>query len=152
MNGAIANAVLAALAGSYGVSFADEGKDESGKRKERLGEQYKGDKHRGENREHGTQLLVFPSAWARAHSEWPPAYSGRMPHLGSGSARWSSTTALQMDRGQCRVEPGGLLMTPGPQPQEVEVAVYDVPRPGVVIDVRTFDARTGEMVRIVGAK
>jgi hypothetical protein len=32
------------------------------------------------------------------------------------------------------------------------VAVYDARRPGVVIDVGIFDARTGSMIRIVGAK
>jgi hypothetical protein len=43
-------------------------------------------------------------------------------------------------------------MTPGPRPQEVEVAVYDVRRPGVVVDVGIFDARTGSMIRVVGAR
>jgi hypothetical protein len=32
------------------------------------------------------------------------------------------------------------------------VAVYDQRRPGIVIDVGIFDARTGAMIRIVGNK
>ncbi|WP_425462819.1 hypothetical protein [Methylibium rhizosphaerae] len=54
--------------------------------------------------------------------------------------------------GHGRVEPGGWLITPGPQPREVEVSVYDPRRPGIVVDVGIFDARTGSMIRIVGAK
>ena len=53
-------------------------------------------------------------------------------------------------QGRRQVEPGGWLMSPGRQPQEVEVAVYDQRRPGVVIDVGIFDARTGSMIRIGG--
>jgi hypothetical protein len=34
----------------------------------------------------------------------------------------------------------------------VEVAVYDVRRPGIVIDVGIFDARTGSIIRVVGGK
>jgi hypothetical protein len=51
-----------------------------------------------------------------------------------------------------RVEPGGWLISPGPQPQEVKVAVYDARRPGIVIDIGIFDARTGSMIRVVGTK
>ena len=43
-------------------------------------------------------------------------------------------------------------MKPGPQPQEVEVAVYDARRPGTVVDVGIFDSRTGSIIRIVGTK
>jgi len=51
-----------------------------------------------------------------------------------------------------RVEPGGMLIRPGARPHEMEVAVYDPRRPGIVIDVGIFDANSGAMIRIIGAR
>lgn len=51
-----------------------------------------------------------------------------------------------------RVEPGGWVFSPGPRRQEIEVTVYDERRPGIVIDVGIFDARTGSLLRVTGAR
>ncbi|WP_343637322.1 hypothetical protein [Roseateles sp.] len=50
------------------------------------------------------------------------------------------------------VEPGGFLITPGQDPNSVEVAVYDKKRPGVVIARGMFDARTGGILRALDPK
>jgi|EndMetStandDraft_7_1072992.scaffolds.fasta_scaffold189580_2 hypothetical protein len=45
-----------------------------------------------------------------------------------------------------------LIRRPDADPQYVDVSVYDQRRPGVVLDVGIFDARTGAFVRIEGAR
>lgn len=55
-------------------------------------------------------------------------------------------------QGRPTVQPGGWMLSPGPQPGEVQAVVYDVRRPGVVIDAAIFDARTGTMLRISGGR
>ena len=80
----------------------------------------------------------------------PPAGECRIwyPDRPSGS----QPPPFKCDQARSQVEPGGWLMRPGPQPQEVEVAVYDSRRPGTVVDVGIFDSRTGSIIRIVGTK
>ncbi len=50
------------------------------------------------------------------------------------------------------VEPGGFLIVPGTDPNNVEVAVYDKKRPGVVIGRALFDTRTGGILRPLDPK
>jgi hypothetical protein len=45
-----------------------------------------------------------------------------------------------------------LMRRPDADPQYVDVSVYDQRRPGVVLDVGIFDARTGAFVRIEGSR
>lgn len=122
-------------------AVADEGKDESGQGKQRR-EEWK--QHEGRSYFHQHGYTRIPNGHLPPPGEcriwYPDRPAGQQP------------PPFKCGQARGRVEPGGWLFTPGPQPQEVEVAVYDARRPGVVIDVGIFDARTGSMIRIVGTK
>ena len=141
----------AALMVLFGLSVlgpavhADEGKDESGKGK---GKQ----QQREERKQQDERSSYFQQ---RGQSRIP---DGHLPPPGECRIWYPDRPAGQQPppfkcgEARGRVEPGGWLMSPGPRPQEVEVAVYDSRRPGVVVDIGIFDARTGSMIRIVGTK
>jgi len=117
-------------------AFADEGKDESGKGKQRQEERSSYFHQHGHTRIPNGHLPP-PDECRIWYPDRPAGH--QPPPFKCGEARG-------------RVEPGGWLIAPGSRSQEVEVSVYDPRRPGIVIDVGIFDARTGSMIRIVGAK
>lgn len=94
---------------SFGTAgFADEGKDESGKGKQRYEERKddhgKGESYRGEPRYEGREpsrrrQLLLPSAWLHPHSERSLAASRRVPHLVPRQAGRSSASAVQVRSG-----------------------------------------------------
>jgi hypothetical protein len=142
---------LIALAGMLAVSgsaLADEDKDESGK----------GDRRRDYNKRHddggrrGHDGSYFRQ---RGYDRIP---NGHLPPPGECRIWYPDRPAGQQPppfkcgEARRRVEPGGWMMRPGRRSEEVEVAVYDPRRPGVVIDVAIFDARSGSMIRIGAAK
>lgn len=142
-------AMMAALAGVMLLgtgAFADEGKDESGKGKD------KGKQASGDPKGYDANSSYFHRT---GNSRIP---NGHLPPPGECRIWYPDRPAGQQPppfkcgQARGRVEPGGWYMTPGSRPQEVEVSVYDPQRPGIVIDVGIFDARTGAMIRIVGAK
>lgn len=140
----------AALTALFGLSLlgtavdADEGKDESGKGRQQ--------QQRDDRKRHDEPSSYFHQ---RGHARIP---DGHLPPPGECRIWYPDWPAGQQPppfkcgEARRRVEPGGWLMTPGPRPHEVEVAVYDSHRPGVVVDIGIFDARTGSMIRIVGAR
>jgi hypothetical protein len=136
-------------------AFGDDKKDESGKGKERGEERQRHDEgKRGEDRKHGEHKRQDGSYFhQRGYTRIP---NGHLPPPGECRIWYPDRPAghqpppFKCGQGRRDVEPGGWLMTPGPQPQEVRVSVYDERRPGVVVDVGIFDARTGTMVRITG--
>lgn len=123
-------------------AFADEGKDESGKGKQQHEQRKPREGHSSYFHQHG-------------HTRIP---NGHLPPPGECRIWYPDRPAghqpppFKCDEARGRVEPGGWLLSPGPRPQEVEAAVYDARRPGIVIDVGIFDARTGSMIRVVGTK
>ncbi len=125
-------------------SMADEDKDESGKGKQR----YEQSDRRGGGGN---------GAYFRKHG-YTQIPNGHLPPPGECRIWYPDRPAghqpppFKCGKGRRAVEPGGWLMTPGPQPHEVEVAVYDPRRPGVVVDIAIFDARSGAMVRVTGSK
>jgi hypothetical protein len=140
----VASALIGLMTLGTSPCFADEGKDESGKGKQRFEERKRGDdRSRSAGsyfRRHGyTSIpnghLPPPGECRIWYPERPP---GQQPPPFKCGAR-------------ARVEPGGWLMSPGPRAEEVEVAVYDPRRPGIVIDVAIFDARSGSIVRVMGS-
>ncbi|MGR4871079.1 hypothetical protein ACIPRI_19705 [Variovorax sp. LARHSF232] len=134
--------VLAGLMVFGTGAFADEGKDESGKGKQR-GEERK--------RHEGNSSYFHQHGYTRIpKGHMPPPGECRIWYPDRPAGHQPPPFKCGQARG--RVEPGGWLITPGRQPQEIEVSVYDARRPGIVIDVGIFDARTGSMIRIVGSK
>lgn len=137
-------AALAAVMLLGAGAFADEGKDESGKGKAKQGD--------GDPKGYDGSSSYFNR---HGYSRIP---NGHLPPPGECRIWYPDRPAGQQPppfkcgQAQGRVEPGGWYMTPGSRPQEVEVSVYDPQRPGIVIDIGIFDARTGAMIRIVGAK
>jgi hypothetical protein len=146
----IKRAAVMTLAGvmAFGTgALADEGKDESGKGKERREERkrYDGKRHEGGSsyfHQHGHARIP--------NGHLPPPGECRIWYPDRPAGHQPPPFKCGQARGH--VEPGGWLITPGPQPQEVQVAVYDQRRPGIVIDVGIFDARTGSMIRVIGTK
>ena len=122
-------------------AWADEDKDESGKGK---GKGEHKDRHGGGHSQNFHGYSRIPNG------HLPPAGECRIwyPDRPAGH----QPPPFKCNDRRRNVEPGGWLIVPGPQPQEVRVDVYDPRRPGIVIDVGIFDARTGAMVRIVGTK
>lgn len=140
MNKRAAILTLAGLMALGAGALADEGKDESGKRKQG---------HEKPKRHEGGSSYFHQQGRTRIpNGHLPPPGECRIwyPDRPAGH----QPPPFKCDRAGGRVEPGGWLISPGSRPQEVEVAVYDRRRPGVVIDVAIFDARTGAMIRIVG--
>jgi hypothetical protein len=117
-------------------AFADEGKDESGKGKQR---------HEERKQRAGQSSYFHQHGYTRIpNGHLPPRGECRIwyPDRPAGH----QPPPFKCGQAGGRVEPGGWLISPGPQPQEVKVAVYDARRPGLVIDVGIFDARTGSMI------
>lgn len=134
--------VLAGLMALGTAAFADEGKDESGKGKQRSEERKRYEGNSSYFHQHGYTRIP--------NGHLPPPGECRIWYPDRPAGHQPPPFKCGQARGQ--VEPGGWLISPGPQPQEVEAVVYDARRPGVVIDVGIFDARTGSMIRIVGTK
>jgi len=141
----IKRAAAAAIAGLMVLgtgAFADEGKDESGKWKEKREEWQRHEEHSSYFHQYG--YTYIPSGHLPPPGEcriwYPDRPAGHQP------------PPFKCGGASGRVGPGGWLISPGPQPHEVEVAVYDMRRPGIVVDVGIFNARTGSMIRIVGTK
>lgn len=142
------------------ATYADPDKDESGHGKQRYEERKdRGDRkdredrkdRREERRERDDRSYFHQHRQTRIpNGHLPPPGECRIwyPDRPAGH----QPPPFRCDEARGRVEVGGWLISPGSRPQEVEVAVYDTRRPGIVIDVGIFDARTGSMVRIVGAK
>lgn len=123
-------------------AFADEGKDESGKGKQRQEERKPREVQGSYFHQHGYTRIP--------DGHVPPPGECRIWYPGRPAGR--QPPPFKCGQAHDRVEPGGWLISPGPGPQEIEVAVYDLRRPGVVVDVGIFDARTGGIIRVVGAK
>lgn len=123
-------------------AFADEGKEESGKGQQRQAERKQPEGQSSYFRQHGNARIP--------NGHMPPPGECRIWYPDRPAGHQPPPFKCSEARG--RVEPGGWLISPGPQRQELEVAVYDGRRPGIVIDVGIFDARTGSMIRVVGTK
>lgn len=145
-------AAVMALVGLIGLSagsFADEDKDESGKGWQKREE---GKERREERRQHEGGSTYFDQ---HGYNHIP---NGHLPPPGECRIWYPDRPAGHQPPpfkcGQARgpVEPGGWVIAPGPRPNEVEAWVYDARRPGIVIDVGIFDARTGSMIRVLGTK
>lgn len=154
------------------IAHADEGKDESGKGKqqheqrEREHDKREGrkDDARGEEwRKHG-QDREDRRAGRDGHGSYFHQHgytripNGHLPPPGECRIWYPDRPAghqpppFKCGRGHAAVQPGGWMLSPGPHPGEVQAVVYDMRRPGVVIDVAIFDARTGSMIRVTGVK
>ena len=145
----IATTALACLLalGSAAV-VADEGKDESGK-----GKRWREEGHRYETRGDGEGR----GSYFHRHG-YTRIPNGHLPPPGECRIWYPDRPAghqpppFKCGQGHARVEPGGWLLSPGPRPREVQAAVYDVQRPGIVVDIGIFDARTGSMIRVTGTR
>lgn len=140
--------------GGRKFEYKDEGRYEH---KERRGEyedrrggregrgEYQGRGHDGRRgswfHEHGYSNLGIPDGHLPPPGECRVWYPGR-------------PAGHQPPPGRCsrlsRSVPAGawLMRRPDRQPEYVDVTVYDQRRPGVVLNVGIFDARTGSFVRI----
>lgn len=156
MNTPIAVTTIAGLLLLGAGAHADEGKDESGKGKQRYEERF-------ERSERGERSERFDRDRRDGNSHFHRQGQTRIPngHLPPpGECRvWypNRPAGQQPPPFKCgqspdRVEPGGWVFSPGPGRQEIEVSVYDERRPGIVIDVGIFDARTGSLLRVTGVR
>jgi hypothetical protein len=145
----LAAAVVADAAG------ADEGKDESGKGKERYENKdrrsddsgRREDRHRHERgshyfERHGYTRLDIPEGHKPPPGEcrlwYPDRPPGQQPPpFKCGSAAPTGAWVLQR---------------PVRAPQQIEAVVYDQRRPGVVVSIGIFDAKTGSFIRINGSR
>lgn len=153
----LALSVLLMLSGG---AHADEGKDESGK----------GKPHRHESKDKHKDKDKDRRAWEHKKDRRGPGDddyfhrhghtripNGHLPPPGEcriwypGRPAGHQPPPFKCGQAHASVEPGGWYMKPGPRAQEVEVVVYDAQRPGVVVDIGVFDARTGSMIRVSGA-
>ena len=164
--------LLLALAGSIAAvpMFADEGKDESGKGKERgKKEQRNGDSRDGKHqrgndrdaREYGdgsNRGGPDRDNWGdggyfsrSSHSRIP---NGHLPPPGECRLWYPDRPAgHQPPPYKCgsRAPAGAwVLQRPVDAPQHVEAVVYDERRPGVVVDIGIFDSRTGSFIKLQG--
>ena len=106
---------------------------------------------RKEKQNEGSSSYFYQQGYTRLPGgHLPPAGECRIWYPGRPAG--NQPPPFKCDQARGRVELGGWLMKPGPQPQQVKVAVYDTQRPGTVIDVGIFDSRTGSIIRIVGTK
>ena len=129
-------------------AFADDGKDESGKGNQRQEEKYESEK--GKQRDDQSSYFQRHGKTRIPNGHMPPPGECRIwyPDRSPGH----QPPPLKCSEARGRVEPGGWLISPGSRPQEIEVDVYDGRRPGVVLEVGIFDARTGSIIRVVGAR
>ena len=162
-----------ALASSIAVVpvFADDGKDESGKGKERGKQEHRSSNHGGGKHQGGKDREPREYGDANAHGD-----RERETREGGGHFSRSSHSRIPSGHlpppGECRLwypdrppghqpppykcgsrAPAGawVLQRPAGAPQQVEAIVYDTRRPGVVVDVGIFDSRTGSFIKIQGA-
>jgi hypothetical protein len=141
----IKRAAAMAIAGLMALgtgAFGDEGKDESGKGKQRGAERKRQESDSSYFRQQGHTRIP--------NGHLPPPGECRIWYPDRPAGHQPPPFKCGQAHGQ--VQPGGWLISPGPQAEELEVAVYDPRRPGIVVDVGIFDARTGSMIRVVGSK
>jgi hypothetical protein len=122
-------------------AFADEGKNESGKKGKGYEHYQKGDKGGGAYfQEHGYSNLGIPEGHLPPPGEcrvwYPDKPPGHQPPPG------------KCDRLRYQVPPGAwLIQRPYDNPRHVDVSAYDYQRPNVVIDIGIFDAASGIFIR-----
>lgn len=138
----------AALSLAVGATNADEGKDESGKGKERekhYSEKDRKDKqHRKDGRrdsyfhEYGYTQLNIPPGHYPAPGECRIWYPDRPP-------------GHQPPPGKCSPVPAGawVIRHPHDDPGHVHVTVYEPGRPGAILVIGEFQIASGTFVRIV---
>lgn len=156
MNKRIALTTLTCLLLLGAGAHADEGKDESGKGKQRYEERFKrserGERSERSDRDHrdGNSHFHRQGQTRIPNGHLPPPGECRVwyPNRPAGQ----QPPPFKCGKSPGRVEPGGWVFSPGPSRQEIEVSVYDERRPGIVIDVGIFDARTGSLLRVTGAR
>lgn len=154
MNKRIAFTTLTCLLLQLGTgAHADEGKDESGKGKQRYEDRFERSE-RGERSDRD-----YRGGNSHFHRQGQTRIpNGHLPPPGECRVWYPNRPAGQQPPpfkcGQSpgRVEPGAWVFSPGPGRQEIEVSVYDERRPGIVIDVGIFDARTGSLLRVTGTR
>ena len=156
MNKRIALTTLTCLLLLGAGAHADEGKDESGKGKRRYEERFerseRGERSERSDRDHrdGNSHFHRQGRTRIPNGHLPPPGECRVwyPNRPAGQ----QPPPFKCGQSPGRVEPGGWVFSPGPSRQEIEVSVYDERRPGIVIDVGIFDARTGSLLRVTGAR
>ena len=149
--------IFLALASSLAFSraFADEGKDESGKGKERGRQEQRDSKHGDGNNRGGKERDTRGDGdyFSRPnHSRIP---NGHLPPPGECRLWYPDRPAgHQPPPYKCgsRAPAGAwVLQRPAGAPQHIEAVVYDERRPGVVVDVGIFDSRTGSFIKVQGS-
>ena len=125
-------------------AHADEGKDESGKGKQRSEERSQRGDRAGNSYFHRQGQTRIPNGHLPPPGECRVWYPNRPPG--------QQPPPYKCGQSPGRIEPGGWVFSPGPSRQEIEVSVYDDRRPGIVIDVGIFDARSGALIRVTGSR
>jgi len=123
------------------ISFADEGKDESGKGKMKSHEMQ--EKHGGQGsyfHEHGYSRLDIPEG------HYPPPGECRIWYPDRPAGHQPPPGKCDQLRGQ--VPPGAWLIEhPEKDPKHVHVSVFDQHKPGSIVIMGEFEINTGAFIR-----